>query len=92
MSDEENQARKFALGREARGDRNGSRLHPERLARGESHGNALLTEEKVIEMRRRRSLGETMQALGKVFGVSKSTAQAVCSGRNWAIKKDPVKK
>lgn len=63
----DNSADMVSKGRQASGDRNGSRLHPERLARGENHpskrdenwskgernGRALLTEDQVREIRQR---------------------------------------
>jgi len=42
-------------GNHATGDKNGSRKHPERMRKGSKHGRAKLTEEQVLEIRRRYS-------------------------------------
>lgn len=42
-----------------------------------------LTPEKVLEIRRLRSSGMTMKAMASIFGVSSTSIQRVCSGRNW---------
>lgn len=43
----------------------------------------VLTEHDVREMRRLRADGATQAALGAMFGVTRSAAQAVCSRRTW---------
>lgn len=81
----------------ARGDRNGSRLHPERLARGlnnyvhrnpqitqgENNGRAILTDDLVIAMRRKRELGCTYAALANEFGVCRSMVAHIIKRRHW---------
>lgn len=59
-----------AKGRRARGDRSGSRLHPERLPRGENHTRAKLTEDAIRAIRRRAAQGESQTALSREFAVS----------------------
>ncbi len=82
----DNNADRHAKGREAHGDRNGSRTHPESRPRGAGHhwqtkpetrlhgdknGRAKLTWEIVREIRRLWALGGfTKVQLGKQFGVS----------------------
>ena len=75
-------ARKGRLGI-ARGEHSGARLHPERIARGERHGGAILTETEVISMRAMREGGATYRVIGSRFGVTTSAAYDVCSGRRW---------
>lgn len=86
-------------GRLARGDQNGSRLHPELLAwgdrnpsrvypekqvRGERSAQAKLTLAQVIEIRRAVSERETTQrALARRYGVRETTISAVVRKQNW---------
>jgi len=83
----------------ARGDKNGSRLHPERLPRGDRHGSSThpesrprgeaiksskLTACQVVQI---RSLyitgGLTMRALGERFSVSKALIHLVIHRKIW---------
>lgn len=67
-----------------RGDIHGSRLHPERMSRGEDHGRAKLTEEKVREIRVRYAAGGvTSRILSCEFGVSRDTIFNVIHRKNW---------
>ena len=65
----------------ARGDRSGARLHPERLARGEAHGNAKLTESLVRRIR--TAVGEQRQ-IAKKFGVCQATVSQIRRRVRWA--------
>ena len=56
---------------------------PKTRVRGESHGGAKLTEEKVIEIRRRHGDGEAVKALAAEFGVSSSTVSNIIARRIW---------
>lgn len=69
----ENHADKERKGRgnQPCGDANGSRLHPERLARGEAAGNAKLTNAQVVEIRALYAAGGiTYRQLAVQFGVT----------------------
>ena len=67
-----------------RGDRHGARLHPERLARGERHGGAKLTEADVLEIRRLDDEGTaTHGALAAQFGVAKGHIGKILRGQIW---------
>ena len=55
-----------------------------RKAVGEQVSNSKLTAPQVIEMRRRRALGETLTSLAKAFGITKGTVSSICRGRSWA--------
>jgi hypothetical protein len=85
-------------GRLATGDRSGQRTHPERTARGDRHGSktqpgssargesnhSKLTEADVIELRRLRAeVGMSFPALGRRFGVSGKTAEAIVKRKKW---------
>lgn len=80
----DNIADKVAKGRQARGETSGRYTKPERTARGERHGMARLTEEKVKEIRARRANGEKQNALAAEFGVGTSTISRVVRGAHWA--------
>jgi hypothetical protein len=66
-------------GRTARGDRSGSRLHPEALRRGEANkGGGKLTTEQVAAMRQRYTKSPISYVqLGKLFGVSHIMARNI---------------
>jgi hypothetical protein len=67
----------------ARGDRNGARRYPERLARGERHPRSKLTDAQVREIRQLLVQGMTMAAIGDRFGVDRSTIHGIKKGRTW---------
>ena len=54
-----------------------------RVRHGESHPCAVLTEEGVREIRKRRSEGETNNVLAREFGVHPATISAVVHYRTW---------
>lgn len=95
----DNYADMAAKGREARGDRHGSRTHPEsrpvgaahwakripgRIARGERRWSAKLTEASVRQIRSLSVNGTGPAALARQFGVTPSTIRGVTTGRTWA--------
>lgn len=51
--------------------------------RGSKHPKTHLTEADVIDMRRRRKLGEMVKALALRFGVTQKAASAICRGATW---------
>lgn len=70
-------------GRLASGDRNPSRLRPERLARGEDHGRSVLTEQQVREIRARHAQGMSGYALAKQYNVTKRTVSQIVRRETW---------
>lgn len=66
-----------------RGDRNGMRLHPERIRRGADNANAKLSEQQVKDARFAMSNGVTCRAVASRLGISESGARAIKSGRTW---------
>jgi len=50
---------------------------------GSSHHNAKLTEEDVLEIRRRRAAGETCAALADAFGVTNSLISNIGNRKRW---------
>lgn len=80
----ENIADKVSKGRQSKGDKHYNRLHPERLKRGEDHVQAILTEVQVREILRRHNAGGITQVeLGKEYGVSNVTINAIVRKRIW---------
>lgn len=92
----DNMRDKVAKGRQAQGDRNGSRTRPDRLPRGERHGrrtmpastarggrhgNAKLTEEIVAYIRTQRSVSHAV--LAARFGVNRSVISEIQAGKTW---------
>lgn len=88
----------MAKGRRASGDRNGSRLYPERLKRGddnpvrrnpeilrrgEQHHEAKLTADAVRAIRIGLDAGETKASLARRFGVSDAVIHSVAKGKTW---------
>jgi len=65
-------------GRMAYGERHGSRLHPDRMVRGEDHPQCKLSDEQIAEIRQRYASGkETQRDLAKMFGVGQSQIQRI---------------
>ncbi len=71
-------------GHTARGERNGARRHPERVARGSSNGASKLTEDAIRQIRQRLANGETSLAIAPDFGISHSTVRLIRAGKRWA--------
>lgn len=77
--------------RSATGDMNGARSKPERLARGEHHGNAKMTDEMVRSLRERYAAGGVSQPqLAREVGVSLSTLGSMLLGKTWKHAGGPV--
>ena len=82
----DNMADMVRKGRSASGARNGMRIHPERLhlTRGERNGRSKLTDESVLEVRRRLTAGESNGELARAFGVSSAAISFIAQRRTWA--------
>jgi hypothetical protein len=59
------------------------RVRRNRSANGERNGRAKLNRQQVEVIRQRRANGETLAAIGKVYGIDPSTVRNVAIGRNW---------
>ena len=79
---------KWRHGTMATGDRNGLRVHPESVRRGERSASAKLTEAQVTEIRRRLRDGELGYRLADEFGVLKTTISAIKTRRTWTHLED----
>ncbi len=74
-----------AKGGAAKGEKHWSKTHPERIARGEKHGRAVLAEEEVRAIRSRYQTGViTQYRLAEEFGVRKGTISRVLRRESWA--------
>jgi hypothetical protein len=97
-TNEENTADRHRKGRDASGNRNGTRryperqrhgalrhkrLHPELIARAEQHGRAVLTWNDVNQIRRLSKEGESGAALAKRFGIGRTTVGHILARRTW---------
>lgn len=74
---DDNMADKVRKGRQSRlmGERNGARLHRERMPRGERNGNARLADVDRPLILAAVAAGETKSAIARRFGVSRTTIQ-----------------
>ena len=83
----------------ATGDRHGTHTHPESLARGNSHGSVThpesvargekcnrsdLTEQDVIDIRRRCAVGERGADIAREYDISPMTISEISHGQKWA--------
>lgn len=66
------------------GDLHYTRYKPELLPRGERHGRAKLTKERVREIRARREAGESAIHLGKEYGLHWRTVYRIERREIWA--------
>lgn len=82
-SNADNMADKAKKGRAAKGEKSGSRLHPERLVRGESHRSAKLNYDKAEEIKQRVTDGLGVRAAAREYGVHHSTICLIMKGRTW---------
>lgn len=80
----QNQADKKAKGRAASGDRNASRLYPERRPRGAGHYRARLSEADVMVIRKLYADGGvTQQSLADRFKVTLSNVHCIIHRKIW---------
>lgn len=82
-TDLDNAQDRDSKGRGAYGERNGSRIYPERLWRGEKHGRAKLTDHQVKRIRGLSSDGRSQRSIAKEFGVSQANIWYILRGLTW---------
>jgi hypothetical protein len=70
-------------GRGAMGDRNGMRLYPENVLRGEANPRSKLSEETVRQIFRSVRSGATYRHVAQGAGVSCGTVSDIINGRAW---------
>lgn len=71
------------------GNENAARVNRDKMARGEEHWLAKLTEAQVAEIRSRKAAGETQVALAKEFGISPTSMSRIVNNVSWT---DPATK
>lgn len=82
--DRKGRRRQGSAANAARGDRNGARRHPERVARGERHGVAKLDEHTVVAIRAWYSSGSTLKETAAKFGIAFSHVHRIVKRLAWA--------
>ncbi len=80
----DNMADRDAKGRNAKGDRHPSRLHPELRPRGTHNGNSRITEDTVREIRRLRANGLMLGEIAASTGTCLSNVHLIVQGKTWA--------
>ncbi len=74
----------YQKGRAAVGDRNGSRLYPERILRGNTHPRRKLGEAQVREIRHiRESTKLSLREIGEMFGINLTGVHKIVTQRTW---------
>lgn len=73
-------------GRMASGDRNASRLYPERRPVGERSKQAKLTWDQVNAIRTRIAAGEAKRSLAREYGVSPVLIRLIWQGKAWPVR------
>lgn len=71
-------------GRMPTGEENGSRLYPERLKRGSTHGMSKLTEEIVARILVERHSGESLAVIAGRYDIDMTVVSKIYLGRLWA--------
>lgn len=82
----ENASDMVRANRQAKGNQQGLRLHPESVLRGESHHQARLSAEDVRYIRRQHlsRKGMTLKGLADSFGMSRSQISKIRSRKAWS--------
>jgi len=80
----DNMKDKACKGRAPKGDNHHSRLHPERLPRGEGHGYVKLTDTIVMDIRSRYAAGGiTQYQLAAIFGIHQTLVSLITRRKIW---------
>lgn len=70
-------------GRKASGIKNGMNTQPESRPRGQSHGNAKLTADKVRAVRRLSRKGWLQREIAQKFDIAQTCVSKVLAGKLW---------
>lgn len=79
----ENNKHATRMGLRPTGDKNGMRIHPERIPRGSRNGRSKFNEEEIPNIRRLRAEGHSIASLSRDFGVAHSTISRILRGLTW---------
>lgn len=79
----ENRADCTSKGRNATGDRSGSRTRPEARPKGSGHHNASLKETDVMQIREALHNGFRQAEIARALGVSRDVVGQIARGRTW---------
>jgi hypothetical protein len=66
-----------------RGDEHYLKRHPEKIARGEQRVESSLTDAQVVEIRRRRALGQLPKQIAGEMGLKQDRVADAAAGRTW---------
>ena len=80
----ENMADCVKHGTQVNGARHFTATNPEKIARGERHGMAILTAKDARKIRRTKKTMGSGVALAKLYGVSPATISVIRSGKTWS--------
>ena len=80
----QNTADMYQKGRAAVGERNGSRLYPERILRGETHPRSKFSDAQIQEIRRIRATTKlSLREIGEMFGVGLTVIHKITQRETW---------
>lgn len=79
----DNMADRNAKNRQATGDDNGRRTHPESVPRGSKHYAAKLIEQQVLEIKLMHYLGIRPILIAKIYGITTVTVSSIHDGKSW---------
>ena len=79
----DNAADRDRKNRTAKGDRSGNHIHVESRPRGEKHGRAKLTWDKVSTIRELHPTGVSIPSLARMFGVTDGAIWFIVRNQHW---------
>lgn len=81
---QDNTADRVRKGRQAKGDKSGARMHPEKLPRGINNWRARINDAIVKEIRERAGAGEPQRLIALSIGIHHSQINKIVRRRAWA--------
>lgn len=73
----------ISKGRSTRGERNPTKLYPDRVTRGVQHPKTHLTENDVCDIRWQRALGHTLREIGERYGMTTGAIHSIVARKTW---------
>jgi len=71
-------------GRVQNGENHWTKIHPEKRARGAKHWACKLSEQKVLEIREKRSMGATLKKIADEYKIHFGTVSEICLRKRWS--------